>query len=408
MKKNSLDDQAVANIPTFSYLIENLLLFEHLGNYHLVAAFENKSVQIFDFQSGLSLHEFDFSLEKLQRNRVKQVQSRETIRSNLKQEQTIKSESAQANPNSFLTQSRRATTVKFFKSDLQVPGKVKKPSMSVMPETATNQTRRRKIFQEIKSLTQMQVGIDDKSMAACMFGNCSCKCHSLNIPCDICPSGDQEPKLLKRDSFNTNKTDNLNERKRNLTTKSLNKALKHDSTINSSNTAHFEDDQRLGDSSVPKNTNSFESAGSPSKVNQASDGLRRSSYRGQTEDRLLKMIEKHKMERTRQPFGLDDKLFEFTQNNDFERAHRNLMNYMSGRQELQRETPQEMFKQQTIRNKQAADGLTSEENFSGGKKKVDTSSKEFQQNRIKKALENLSNKRNCVEISLGKLRDRER
>ena len=56
------------------------------------------------------------------------------------------------------------------------------------------------------------------------------------------------------------------------------------------------------------------------------------------------MIEKHKIERTRQPFGLDDKLFEFTQNNDFERAHRNLMNYMSARPELQRDTPQEIFK----------------------------------------------------------------
>jgi hypothetical protein len=49
-----------------------------------------------------------------------------------------------------------------------------------------------------------------------------------------------------------------------------------------------------------------------------------------------------------------------------------------------------------------------DENFSGGKKKVDTSSKEYQQNRIKKALENLNNKRNRVEISLGKLRERER
>lgn len=39
---------------------------------------------------------------------------------------------------------------------------------------------------------------------------------------------------------------------------------------------------------------------------------------------MLKFIEKHKRERIRQPFGLEDKMFEFTQNNDFERASRNL------------------------------------------------------------------------------------
>ena len=49
-----------------------------------------------------------------------------------------------------------------------------------------------------------------------------------------------------------------------------------------------------------------------------------------------------------------------------------------------------------------------DENFSGAKKKVDASSKEYQQNRIKKALENLNNKKNRVEISIGKLRERER
>jgi hypothetical protein len=64
------------------------------------------------------------------------------------------------------------------------------------------------------------------------------------------------------------------------------------------------------------------------------------------------MIEKHKMERAKQPFGLDDKLFEFTQNNEFERAHRNLMNYMSARPELQKEAPDELYRQQTIKVKQ--------------------------------------------------------
>lgn len=33
------------------------------------------------------------------------------------------------------------------------------------------------------------------------------------------------------------------------------------------------------------------------------------------------MIERHKKERMRNPFDIDDKMFEFTQNNRFEEAH---------------------------------------------------------------------------------------
>ena len=89
------------------------------------------------------------------------------------------------------------------------------------------------------------------------------------------------------------------------------------------------------------------------------------------------MIEKHKMERTKQPFGLDDKLFEFTQNSEFERAHRNLMSYLTARPELQKETPEELFKQLTIKNNQQTGASQPDENASGGKKKVDVSSKEY-------------------------------
>ena len=88
------------------------------------------------------------------------------------------------------------------------------------------------------------------------------------------------------------------------------------------------------------------------------------------------MIEKHKMERTKQPFGLDDKLFEFTQNSEFERAHRNLISYLTARPELQKETPEELYKQLTIKNYQQI-GLQPDENASGGKKKVNVSSKEY-------------------------------
>lgn len=49
MKKNSTDDMSQVNMPTFSYLIEHMLLFDHSGCQHLIVAFENKSVQIFDF-----------------------------------------------------------------------------------------------------------------------------------------------------------------------------------------------------------------------------------------------------------------------------------------------------------------------------------------------------------------------
>ena len=83
------------------------------------------------------------------------------------------------------------------------------------------------------------------------------------------------------------------------------------------------------------------------------------------------------MERTKQPFGLDDKLFEFTQNSEFERAHRNLMSYLTVRPELQKETPEELYKQLTIKNYQQTGASQPDENASGGKKKVDVSSKEY-------------------------------
>jgi len=64
------------------------------------------------------------------------------------------------------------------------------------------------------------------------------------------------------------------------------------------------------------------------------------------------MIEKHKEKREKQPFGLNDKLFEFTQNDEFERDHRNLMSYLSARPELQKETHQELYKPLAIKSNQ--------------------------------------------------------
>ena len=46
-------------MPNFSYLIESITMFEYMGQLHLMAAFENKSVQIFEVASGHSIFEFE-------------------------------------------------------------------------------------------------------------------------------------------------------------------------------------------------------------------------------------------------------------------------------------------------------------------------------------------------------------
>ena len=38
-----------------------MLLFEHQGVWHLMAVFENHSVQVFDFETGMSMFEFHFA-----------------------------------------------------------------------------------------------------------------------------------------------------------------------------------------------------------------------------------------------------------------------------------------------------------------------------------------------------------
>lgn len=63
MKKNlaSADqDLNAQKLPNFSYLIEHMILFDYQGTKHLLLSFENKSVQIIDFETGLSIFEFDF------------------------------------------------------------------------------------------------------------------------------------------------------------------------------------------------------------------------------------------------------------------------------------------------------------------------------------------------------------
>ena len=60
-KKNDSDEEEKHLImPSFSYLIEIIQIFSVNGVRYVLAAFENKSVQIFDFLTGLSIYEFDF------------------------------------------------------------------------------------------------------------------------------------------------------------------------------------------------------------------------------------------------------------------------------------------------------------------------------------------------------------
>ena len=187
--------------------------------------------------------------------------------------------------------------------------------------------------------------IDDMKLASCLLGSCTCKCHLIKIPCDICLYGTDQPRLKRRDSFKTNKTDNLNfEKKKHFTIKPNSKSLKPEPKSGSLNGGHFEDDQKFADTGSLKTTQNFEATGNSYKANHPTDVFRKSNSKVTAEDKLLRMIEKHKMERTRQPFGIDDKLFEFTQNNDFERGHRNLMSYMTARPEIWRESQEEMFK----------------------------------------------------------------
>jgi len=57
-KQRGNQSTAETKVPSFSYLIDHVVLFEYQGMQHLMVAFENKSVQIFDFESGMSLFEF--------------------------------------------------------------------------------------------------------------------------------------------------------------------------------------------------------------------------------------------------------------------------------------------------------------------------------------------------------------
>jgi hypothetical protein len=47
-------------VPSFSYLITDMLLFENSGTMLLIAANEHGEVQLFDFETGMFLYKFEF------------------------------------------------------------------------------------------------------------------------------------------------------------------------------------------------------------------------------------------------------------------------------------------------------------------------------------------------------------
>ena len=47
-----------------------MLLFEHQGVWHLMAVFENHSVQVFDFETGMSMFEFHFADRNSEENNL--------------------------------------------------------------------------------------------------------------------------------------------------------------------------------------------------------------------------------------------------------------------------------------------------------------------------------------------------
>ena len=88
----------------------------------------------------------------------------------------------------------------------------------------------------------MQVVLQDRKLSSCLLGTCSCKCHTMKISCDLCLNGADEPRFKRKDSFKTNKTDNLNfDGKRNFTIRTNSKPPKPDSNFNSSHNGRFED-----------------------------------------------------------------------------------------------------------------------------------------------------------------------
>lgn len=61
LKKEGIDSEtALLKLPNFSYMIENMVMFTYKDTVLLMISFENKSVQIFEYESGESIFEFDF------------------------------------------------------------------------------------------------------------------------------------------------------------------------------------------------------------------------------------------------------------------------------------------------------------------------------------------------------------
>lgn len=93
-------------MPNFSYLIENIIMFDFLGVQHLLVSFENKSVQIIEVKSGNSIHEFNFGERRPAPLDEEDIATREPISARNRQNSPLASYIKRQNLHSATTGSR--------------------------------------------------------------------------------------------------------------------------------------------------------------------------------------------------------------------------------------------------------------------------------------------------------------
>ena len=142
---------------------------------------------------------------------------------------------------------------------------------------------------------------------------CSCLCHKQMLTCKKCIKIKEKNKDIKADTFTSSLRENIRK-------KSAAPAMK----ILGVDPVYDVYDRNLSMLQQPTSDEATTTA----------DQSKKTSLKTSNDDKLLKMIERHKKERLRNPFDIDDKMFEFTQNNRFEEAHNQLLAYISQRPEL--------------------------------------------------------------------------
>jgi len=59
-RQKEKDDDAQVKVPSFEYDIEDLIVFEFAGVSHMMIFYSNKSIQLFEYDTGTYVYEFDF------------------------------------------------------------------------------------------------------------------------------------------------------------------------------------------------------------------------------------------------------------------------------------------------------------------------------------------------------------